>query len=245
VLSVFPGMIVLTSLLGVFGDDDTIDGLLRIVDQIGPQSAVDAVEGPARNVVESGAAGLALVLGLAGAFWAASGYVGAFMRAANVVYQVDEDRSWRRLRPLRLGITLALVTTLAVALSALLLTGPLAEAVGGEVGLASEAVDLWAILKWPALLLAVAGLCALLLYWAPNVQHRSIRAVLPGSLLATGLWLLGSAGFAAYVANFGSYSSTYGGLAGIVVFLVWTWLANVALLLGVLLNSKLARRAAS
>ena len=241
VLSVFPAAIVVAALLGVLGDEKTVDGVLRIVDELGPDSAVDTVEGPVRNVVESGGAGLALALGLAGALWTASGYVGAFGRAANQIHGVEEDRPFWRLRPLQLAITLALIVTLAVALAALFLTGPLAQAVGSEIGLEQAAVDIWSVVKWPALFVSVIGLCALLFSVTPNVERPSLRLVLPGSVLAAVLWLLGSAGFAAYVANFGSYSSTYGGLAGVVVFLVWIWLANLALLLGAVFNVELGR----
>ena len=240
VLAVFPGMIVLVGLLGVLGDERTVDGVLRIVDELGPSSAVDAFEDPVRGVVEhSSGAGIAVVAGFAGALWTASGYVGAFGRAANDVYGVEEDRPFWRQRPIQVGITLGMLAALAVALLAVLLSGPLAEAVGNELGIGDEVVTAYGIAKWPALFLIAALAFAALLYTAPNVEHRGFRWMLPGGLVATALWLAGSAAFAAYVANFSSYSSTYGGLAGVMVFLIWNWVSNCALLFGIALNAAL------
>jgi len=242
VLSVFPGLIVLVSLLGVLGDRGTVDGALSIVDELGSQSAVDAVREPITDVVESsGAAGLALVLGLAGAVWSASGYVGAFTRASNRIYAVAEERPFWKLRPLQLLITVAMVVILAIVLIALFLTGPLAEAIGDEIGVGDAAQTAFAVARWPALVLMTIGLIALLYRYAPVVGRERTGAVLAGAALATVLWLAASAGFSLYVANFGSYANTYGSIAGVIVFLIWLWISNLAILLGAQFAAELDR----
>ena len=183
-----------------------------------------------------------LIVGIAAALWTASGYVGAFMRAANVIYEVEEGRSIVKLRPLQMLVTLVLVLLLALVLVALVLTGPLAEAVGSAVGLGSAAVTAWDIAKWPVLLAVVVVMIALLYYASPNAKLRR-REVDPARRRRS----RSSSGssrppaFAFYVANFGSYDKTYGALGGVVIFLVWVWLTNVAILLGAELNAERER----
>jgi len=247
ILSIFPGLIVLVALLGVLGHEGTIDGALRIVDQLGADQAVDALRGPIESAVESSrAAGFALVLGSALALWTASGYMGSFMLAMNDVYETDEARPFWKRRPLQLLITLAVVVTIAIAMLALVLTGPVAEAIGDEIGVGEAALTAWSIGKWPILFALVAATIALLYRVAPNTgRKRRFRWILPGSVLATLLWLAGSAGFSFYVSNLGSYSNTYGGLAGIVVFLIWLWISNMMVLFGAAFSAELERTAAA
>ena len=242
VLSLFPGVIVLVSLLGVLGGPGTADSVFNIIDELGPGSAVETFRGPVEDVTDgSGAAGVALAVGLAVALWSASGYVGAFMRTSNEVYSVEEERPFWKQRPLQLLITLVMIVILALVLVALVLTGPLAEAIGDEVGVGDTALTAFSIVKWPLLFLAVVGVIALLYRFAPDARHQGIAWILPGSLLATLLWIAASAGFAAYVANFASYSNTYGALAGVVVFLIWIWLTNVAVVFGAQFAAELER----
>ena len=179
--------------------------------------------------------------GLAGAIWAASGFVGAFMRASNVIYEVEEGRPFWKLRPLQIVVTLAMVLLAALASLALVLSGPLAESVGDAVGLSDVAVDVYGLAKWPVLVLVVLAMTSLLYYASPNVRVRGLRWVTPGSLLALGIWVVASALFAFYVGNFGSYDKTYGTLGGVISFLVWLWITNIALLLGAQLNAELER----
>ncbi len=244
VLSIFPALIVLVSLLGVVGSQDSIDGLLRIAEDLGSSSAVDTLRGPIENIVNnSGDAGVALVIGIAAALWSASGYIGAFMRAANRIYEVDEDRPFWKLRPLQLLITLVMTIAVALILIALVLTGPLAKAIGDEIGVGGAALTAFEIAKWPLLFAAVVGVIALLYRFSPDARHEGLRWILPGSLVATVLWLLGSVGFSLYVANFGSYSGTYGSLAGGIVLLLWLWLTNVAVVFGAQFAAELERTA--
>jgi membrane protein len=243
VLSIFPALIALVSLVGLVGDPKTITKTLTdLVSSIGPSSAAETFKGPIEELTKSsGTAGILLIVGIAAALWTASGYVGAFMRAANVIYEVEEGRSIIKLRPLQMLVTLVLILLVAVVLVALVVTGPVAKAVGDAVGLGSSTVTVWDIAKWPVLLAVVVGMIALLYYASPNAKLGGFKSILPGSALAVVVWLLASAGFAFYVANFGSYNKTYGALGGVVVFLVWLWITNVAILLGAELNAERER----
>jgi membrane protein len=243
VLSIFPALIALVSIVSLVGDPATITRTLTdLVSSIGPKSAADTFKGPIEGITKSsGAAGVLLIVGIAAALWTASGYVGAFMRAANVIYEVEEGRSFVKLRPLQMLVTLVLIVLLALVLVALVVTGPVAKAVGDAVGVGSSAVTAWDIAKWPVLLVVVTGMIALLYYASPNAKLQGFKSILPGAALAVVVWLLASAGFAFYVANFGSYNKTYGALGGVVIFLVWLWITNIAILLGAELNAERER----
>jgi membrane protein len=243
VLSIFPALIALVSIVGLVGDPKTVtDALTKVVSQIGPASAVDTFKGPIEGLTKSsGTAGLLLIVGLASALWTASGYVGAFMRSANKIYEVEEGRSFIKLRPLQMLVTLVLVLLLALVLLALVLTGPLAKSVGSAIGVADGAVTVWDIAKWPVLLAVVISMISLLYFAAPNAKLGGVKSIIPGAVFALVIWLLASAGFAFYVANFGSYNKTYGALGGVVVFLVWLWITNLAILFGAELNAERER----
>jgi membrane protein len=238
-LSLFPALLVLSSLIGLFADPDAITD---IVVELAPASAADALAGPIDSITSNpGAAGLALVLGLAGALWGASGYIAAFGRASNVIYETREGRPFWKLRPLQMLITLAMALMLAVVVLAIVLTGPVVEAIAEPLGIGATAVSAWDYAKWPFLALAVVAMLTLLHLASPNVHQRGVRAVLPGVLVGLGVWLVASVGFAVYVSNFASYDRTYGSLGGVVVLLVWLWITNVALLLGAELNAERER----
>jgi membrane protein len=242
VLSIFPAMIALVSILGLVGNERTAESLLDIVAAVGPESAVETFRGPVETVINNrGGAGLALVLSLAVALWTASGYVGAFGRAGNAIYEVEEGRPYYTRRPMQLLVTLGCILMLAVVLIALVVTGPLARAVGDAIGLEDATVTIWEIAKWPAVLVLVLVVLALLYYLMPNVRHAGIRWITPGSILAVIVAIAASALFALYVANFGSYNKTYGSLAGVIVFLLWLYIINAAVLLGAEMNAELER----
>jgi membrane protein len=243
VLSIFPALIALVSIVGLVFDPARITkALTDVVSSVGPASAVETFKGPIETLTQSsGTAGIMLVVGIAAALWTASGYVGAFMRSANVIYEVEEGRSIVKLRPLQMLVTLLLVLLLALVLIAVVLTGPLADAIGSAVGLGSAAVTAWDIAKWPVLLAVVVVMITLLYYASPNAKLQGVKSIVPGAALAVVVWLIASAGFAFYVANFGSYDKTYGALGGVVIFLVWVWLTNVAILLGAELNAERER----
>jgi membrane protein len=243
VLALFPALIALVGILGLVGEHPrTTNALLRVIRGIGPNSAANTFEGPIESVLRNkGSAGVALFAGLVVALWTASSYVGAFARASNDIYEVKEERPFWKVRPLQLLITFTMVVLAAVVGIAVVLTGPLADAVAKPIGLGDAAVTIWSFAKWPVLLALAMLMVTMLYYSAPSMRPLGFRWITPGSLLAVALWILASAGFALYVANFGSYDKTYGSLAGVIAFLVWVWIANVALLLGAVLNAEIER----
>lgn len=241
VLSLFPGLLVLTAVLGLLGPSAT-QSLVDSVNSLGPGQARDIVVGGIEELQKTKSfAGPLAVIGLLAALWSASGYVGAFMRASNSIYDVEEGRPFWKVIPLRIGLTLGVVVLLVITAAGIGVSGGVAEKVGGFFGLGSTAVTVWDIAKWPVLLL-LASLAIGLLFWAsPNVRQPSFLWITPGGLLTVVVWIAASLGFGFYVANFGSYSKTYGTLAGVIVFLVWLWISNLALLLGAELDAELER----
>jgi membrane protein len=242
-LSLFPALIALVSVIGLVGDPaQTTKTITDIVTKIGPSSAADTFAGPIQSITSHrGAAGILFFVGLGAALWSASGYVGAFMRAANVIYETPEGRPLWKLRPLQLLVTLVMVVLLAAVALALVLTGPIVDAVAGPLGIGSTAVSIWNIVKWPVLIAVVILMFAVLYHAAPNVKLVGFRWVTPGALFALVVWIVASAAFAFYVANFSSYDKTYGTLGGVVCVLVWLWITNIALLLGMELNAERER----
>jgi membrane protein len=243
ILSIFPALIALVSIVGLVADPATITRILTdTVSQLGPKSAVDTFKGPIQSITSSQSrAGLGLIIGLAGALWTASGYVGAFMRASNAIYEIDEGRPFYKLRPLQILVTLILELMLAIVVVALIVSGPLATAIGGAIGLGDTALTVFNIVKWPVLLVIVSLMLAILYYAAPNAKLPAFKWISPGSVVAVVVWILASAAFAFYVANFGSYDKTYGTLGGVITFLVWMWITNLAVLFGAELNAELER----
>lgn len=242
VLAIFPGLLALVSLLGVLGQGEkTTQTILDLIRQLGQADAARQLEEPIRAMVGANGAGVALVIGIATALFSASGYVGAFGRAMNRIYEVTEGRPVWKLRPQQVLITLGLVLMAAVVLLGLVVTGPVAELVGTRIGLEAATVTIVEVAKWPVMLGVVVVMVAVLYYWTPNVRQPKFRWVSVGAAVAILLWALASLGFGFYVSAFGSYAKTYGSLAGIVVFLLWLWLTNLALLFGAEVDSELER----
>lgn len=241
VLAMFPALIALISILGLVGESAT-NSLLDNLAELAPGTANDIITGAIQDITASqGAAGLGLILGVAGALFSASGYVGGFSRASNAIYEVEEGRPFWKLRPIQILITTVMITLLAICALAVVVTGPVAEEVGGLVGAGDVAVTVWDIAKWPVIALVVITLFAILFWASPNVKQPGFQWITPGGVLAVVLWVVASAAFAFYVANFSSYNATYGSIAGVIVFLVWLWITNLAILLGAELNAELER----
>jgi membrane protein len=241
VLAIFPALIVLVSILGLVGESAT-QPLIDNLGAVAPGPAKDIFTNAIKNLQGSqGAAGVLFVVGLLGALWSASGYVAAFMRASNMIYDMPEGRPVWKTLPVRVGLTLILLFLLAITALAVVLTGGLAQKVGDIIGLGNTTVDVWNIAKWPVLLIVVSFMFALLYWAAPNVRQPGFRFVSPGGILAVVGWLIASGAFAFYVGNFGSYNKTYGALGGVIVFLVWLWISNIVILLGAEFNAELER----
>jgi membrane protein len=241
VLSIFPALIVLVSILGLIGESAT-DPLLENLGSLAPGPAQEIFTSAIENLQGSqGAAGVFFVIGILGAIWSASGYIAAFMRASNAIYDMPEGRPIWKTLPVRVGLTVLLIVLTVISAVAVTLTGGLAKEVGNLLGLGDTAVQVWDIAKWPVLLLLVSFMFAVLYWAAPNVKQPGFRWISPGGVLAVIGWVIASAAFAFYVANFGSYNETYGALAGPIVFLVWLWVSNIMILLGAEFNAELER----
>jgi membrane protein len=242
VLSIFPALIAVFSLLGVFGQGQAAaDAVLEIIDQVAPGDTADAVRGPIEQMASSSAAGFALVAGIVLSIWSASGYVGAFSRAMNRIYEIPEGRPFWKLKPIQLLVTVIAIVLLIVVAVILIVSGPVTTAVGNALGLGDVAQTVWSIVKWPVLAFIVVLIVAILYYVAPNAKQPKFRWISIGALVAILILAVATLAFGFYVANFSNYDRTYGSLAGIVIFLLWLWIANLALLFGAELDSELER----
>jgi membrane protein len=244
VLSLFPALLVLVSLLGVAGESTT-DKVMDNLKKLTPGSARDIITNAVEQLQGNGGTGsIVAVVGLLLAVWSASGYVAAFIRTANAVYDMPEGRPVWKILPVRVGVTVVLMILAVVSALIVVFTGGLARQAGTALGIGDSALTVWSIAKWPVLVILVTIMIAIL-YWAtPNAKVRGFRWITPGSFLALVIWLIASAGFAFYVANFGSYNKTYGTMAGVIVFLVWLWISNLAILLGLEFDAETARQRA-
>ncbi|MTB87040.1 YihY/virulence factor BrkB family protein [Aeromicrobium senzhongii] len=242
ILALFPAAVAVLSLVGLVGrSDETVDALVQILRDLGASGAADTLEPTLRELGQSQNSGLGLIIGLVAALWSASGYVNAFSRGMNRIYEIGEGRPIWKLRPVMLLLTVVLVALTAVVALGLVLTGPAAQAVGDAVGLGDTAVTVWNIAKWPVLLIVVVFIVALLYYVTPNVKQPRFRWISLGAVVAIVVLVVASALFGLYVSNFSNYNKTYGSLAGVIVFLLWLWITNLALLFGAELDAELER----
>jgi membrane protein len=242
VLSLFPALLAVVSLLGVFGQGQaTVDAVMGLFEGAAPEETLATLRGPIEALVNTPAAGIALVTGLLGALWTASGYVGAFGRAMNRIYEVEEGRPFWKLKPLMIVLTAVLLLLVCLAGLMLVVSGPIAAWVGDLVGLGETAVTVWGIAKWPVLVLVVVVILAVLYGFSPNVKQPKFRWISMGAIVALLVWAVATAGFVFYVSNFGSYNATYGSLAGVIVFLLWLWITNNALLFGAEVDAEVER----
>ena len=243
VLSLFPALLVLVSLVGLFGSPERVTKVLTdTISDLGPSTAAQTFQGPIESLTSNrGGAGVVLVVSIAGALWAASGYVSAFADASNSIYQVEEGRPFWKLKPLQLLVTFVLILIAAFVALGLVLSGPIVGALGGALGVSDSVLTAWRFAKWPAMLILVVIIFGVLYYTAPNARVSGVRWVSGGAIVALVAWIVASLAFALYVSNFGSYNKTYGALGGVVVFLLWLWLTNLAILLGAEFNAETER----
>ncbi|MDT0171212.1 YihY/virulence factor BrkB family protein [Pseudarthrobacter sp. BRE9] len=242
VLSLFPALLALVSLLGLFGDPQkTTNALLEIVRGFAPAETVNTISGPVSELTSAPAAGFTLVIGLVTALWSASGYVGAFGRAMNRVYEVDEGRAFVKLRGTMLAVTLLAVVIVALLAGMLVLSGPVSEAVGGLIGLSGPFLMVWNIAKWPVMIILIVAIIAVLYYATPNVKQPKFRWMSMGSGIALFVFLIASLGFGFYVGNFGNYNKTYGALGSVIIMLLWLWILNMSLLFGAEFDAEVER----
>jgi membrane protein len=242
VLSVFPALLAIFSLLGVIGQGrSTAEAVLAIVRGFAPSSTVELIRNPIMQFATSGAAGYGVAIGIVGAAWTASGYVGAFSRAMNRIYGVREGRPVWILRPVQLAITLVVIVLISLIALLLVVSGPVTDAIGAWLNLGSTVTTVWDFGKWPVLAAAAIAVIALLYWGSPNVRQPRIRWISPGSILALLVLAIATLGFGFYVANFSNYNKSYGSLAGVIIFLVWLWIANLVVLFGAFFDAELER----
>ncbi|MDX3697233.1 YihY/virulence factor BrkB family protein [Streptomyces europaeiscabiei] len=244
ILALFPALLALVSLLGVVGQSAT-QAVLDNIQKLAPGAAQDILRNAVQQMQGKGGLGSVMaIVGLVLAVWSASGYVAAFIRSANAVYDIPEGRPVWKVLPVRVGVTVVLMVMAVISALIVVFTGGLARQAGTALGVGDTGLTVWSIAKWPVLVVLVTVMIAVL-YWAtPNAKVRGFRWITPGSFLALLIWMAASAGFALYVANFGSYNKTYGALAGVIIFLVWLWITNLAILLGLEFDAELARQRA-
>jgi membrane protein len=243
VLSIFPALLVMVSLVGLLANPERITSVLTdTVSELGPETAAQTFQGPIESITSNrGAAGVVFIIGVAAALWSASSYVSAFAAACNSIYEVDEGRPFWKLKPLQLAITFVLIMLAALVALALVLSGPIVGALGSALGIGDAVLTAWRFAKWPAMVALVLLIFGVLYYTGPNARVSGVRWVTAGALLALFAWVVASVVFAVYVANFSSYDKTYGTLGGVVVFLLWMWITNMAILLGAQLNAETER----
>ena len=241
-LAVFPALLAFVSILGLVGDaQQTTESLLGLLGGFLPEGTAKALEDPIRKLTESPAAGLTFVTGVVGALWSASGFVGAFGRAMNRIYAIEEGRPFWKLRPITLLVTVLAIVTAVVAATLIALSGPVAEGIGNALGLGEGVLFVWNIVRWPILAALAILIVATLYYATPNIRQPKFRWMSLGALVALVVWVLASGGFAFYAANFSSYNETYGSIGGVIVFLLWVWISNIALLFGAELDAEIER----
>ena len=239
VLALLPALLVSVSVIGLVSRSTT-DAVVAHVSVWAPAQSGAALRQALGGAADRSAAWVLVATGGVSALWSASSYLAVFRRALHVLHGVKDTRpAWRKAHRIILTAAVLLLVLVASAL-VLVLTGPLAQALGHTVGLGAAGAAAWSVLKWPTLLLLVA-LLVLVLFRSGPPASRGFRRSLPGGVLAAVLWLAASAAFAVYAATFGSYGRLYGSLAGVVVFLVWLWVSNLALLAGAQFTVELHR----
>ncbi|MGW9628106.1 YihY/virulence factor BrkB family protein [Microbacterium sp. NPDC055521] len=242
VLAIFPALLAIVSLVGLFGQaDETTDLLLGVLGRVADESVVEVLRQPIEQLAQSNSAGLALVIGLAGAIWSASGYVSAFSQAMNTVYEIDEGRPFWKLRPMVLLLTVILLVIAVAIVMLLIVSGPIAEAIGEAIGLGEVAVTVWSIAKWPVIVILAILALAILYYGSPNVKQPKFRWMSLGAFVALVIMVIASLGFFFYVVNFSNYQKTYGSIAGVIILLLWLWIVNLSLLFGAEFDAEMER----
>ncbi|GAA2918700.1 MULTISPECIES: YihY/virulence factor BrkB family protein [Streptomycetaceae] len=240
ILALLPALLVTVSVIGLANPAAT-NTLIADITAFAPAESGAALRQPLEAAThERTAVWLLVATGSVSAVWSASSYLAVFRRALHAMHRVKDTRPPLRQAHIIVASAIGLLVLLMASAFALVLTGPLARWFGERTGLTQAGATVWAGLKWPVLLFLVACLILVLFSTGPRTA-RGVRRGLPGGVLAAFLWLFASAGFALYATHIGSYSRLYGSLAGLVVFLIWIWFTNLALLTGAQFNVELTR----
>lgn len=246
-MALFPALLVGVALLGLLGQESTVNDVARyLTDRGAPEATVEAVTSSLETAVhsQSGSSTVLLVFGLGLSLYSASsGFAGAG-RALNVVHRADEDRGFVKRKATQIASTLLLIVLTVAVLVMVFLGGEVARELFDEIGLGRTAGAVWTWIRWPLALVVTMAIFSYIYAVAPDYQ-RPFRLISPGAVLAVLLWIVASAAFFFYVDNFGSYNAVYGAFAAVVILLLWLYLTNVAMLLGAELNAVLEDREAS
>ena len=242
VFAIFPALLALVSLLGVVGQAETTTRfMVELIHQMGSEEMAKTLEQPIIQLASSSGAGLGLIVGILGGIWTASGYVVSFSKSLNTIFEVDEGRPIWSLRATTYAVTLVIVLLAVLALALLIMSGPVASALGSVIGLGAQTVAIWNIAKWPALLIIAIVMISVLYYWTPNASQSKFRLLSTGAFIALVVIGLATWGFFVYVSNFGSYNATYGSIGGVIILLLWLWIMNGVLLFGAEVDAQLER----
>ncbi|MFJ4045341.1 YihY/virulence factor BrkB family protein [Microbacterium sp. NPDC089987] len=242
ILAMFPALIAAFSVIGVFGEKrGAADAVLDLLREVAPEDTVKVLQQPLEQVASTAGAGWVIVLALVFALWSVARYVTTLGRAMNSIYGVPEGRMFWKAKPTHLIVTFAVFVLVTIASVLAALSWPLAQALGESIGAGEVALTIWRIVRWPAVALVVCLIVAILYYFAPNVAHPRFRLMSVGALVAIGAFALASVGFGFYVSHLADYDRVYGSFAGVVIFLLWLWIANISLLVGALFDAELER----
>ncbi|MFN8107526.1 MAG: YihY/virulence factor BrkB family protein [Nocardioidaceae bacterium] len=242
VFAIFPAMIAVFSAVGLVSDPQRV--IAKIEEVLTPlirESTLDRVMTVLDGVAASRGAGILAVASIVIALWAASAYVNAFRRMMNRIYGVQEGRALWKLRPLMALVTLVSLALVMLMMLIMIISGPISEAVGKVLGFGEDVAHLWDLLKLPVLLIFLVVSVAILYQATPNVKFPKLRLFSTGSVVAIGAIVVASVGLTFYVRNFANYNQVYGSLAGVIVFMLWMWIINIALLCGAELDAELER----
>ena len=236
-LAIFPAIAALVSIYGLFADSATVQQHVQMLGQFIPQEAMAIIEEQMQRVAGSakGALGFGVAIGILAAIWSAAKGMKALIEALNIVYDERETRGFIKLNLIALGLTLGLILFIIVTLGAIVVL----PALFGNLGLGNLVQDLIAILRWPALAIALMIVLAILYRFAPDRDKPRWQWVSWGAVAATVLWIIGSIAFSWYVQNFGSYNKTYGSVGAVVILMMWFWISAYVILLGAETNAEM------
>jgi membrane protein len=233
-LALFPALLFGVALLGYVPVEAAFNDLLASLGAVAPHEIVDILRGQLAQITHGNQVGL-LSLGIGGAVWSSSAAMVAIIDALNQAFDVSEVRPWWKRRLIAIALTVALAFFVMAALTFVLIGPAWASAITSWIGVAPAAAVAWTVLRWPVMIACAVVAVDLVYYFAPN-RRCGWAWITPGSLLATGLWIVSSFGFKLYVTTVGGYAATYGALAGIIVTMLWFYVSSIAILIGAEVN---------
>ena len=242
-MSLFPTMLLALSLLGLLGQyPETYDAIIGYAREVAPDSVVSPLDSSLQGaLLNKGTAGTTLAISVVVALYGTTGVLEAARRALNVVFEVEQGRSFLRRKLVDVASTFVLIVLGLAAGILVFVGGSFADDLLGFIGLGPTVADIWSIARWPAALLVTMFVFSFIYFITPDVKQRSWRWVTPGAVVGVLLWLLASWGFSTYISRVADVGAIFGAFAGAIVLVAWIWLTNVALLFGAELNAEIER----